>query len=161
MQKAPDKNIRGKLFRILKVPVTKLSDPIWNICHTTYVFFSHPDYTVGSGFTPDQLLSQVTDCLLFRSEDQNHRRSGIYIAVSPCPEEFLILFTQLLYAFTLELSIPVSEKNYPFSFIVSWIRCFFRSTLMTFTSTISPTLTTSNGCLMNLSLIWEMCTSPS
>ncbi len=96
-----------------------------------------------------------------RSEDQNHRRSGIYIAVSPCPEEFLILFTRLLYAFTLELSIPVSEKIYPFSFIVSWIRCFFRSTLMTFTSTISPTLTTSNGCLMNLSLIWEMCTSPS
>ena len=41
----------------------KLSDPIWNICHTTYVFFSHPDYTVGSGFTPDQLLSQVTDFL--------------------------------------------------------------------------------------------------
>ena len=97
----------------------KLSDPIWNICRTTYVFFSHPDYTVGSGFTPDQLLSQVTDCLLFHSEDQNHRRSGIYIAVSPCPEEFLILFTRLLYAFALELSIPVSEKIYPFSFMVS------------------------------------------
>ena len=48
-----------------------------------------------------------------------------------------------------------------YSFIVSWIRCFFRSTLITFTSTISPTLTTSRGCLINFSLICEICTSPS
>ena len=52
--------------------------------------------------------------------------------------------------------------NYEIPFIVSWILFFLRSTLITFTSTISPTLTTSSGCLMNfLSVISEMCTSPS
>ena len=45
--------------------------------------------------------------------------------------------------------------------IVSCIRFFFISTLITFTSTISPTLTASSGCLMNLSVICEICTSPS
>ena len=48
------------------------------------------------------------------------------------------------------------------SFMVSCILFFFKSTLMTLTSTMSPTLTTSSGCLMNfLFVIWDMCTSPS
>ena len=45
--------------------------------------------------------------------------------------------------------------------IVSWILFFFKSTLITLTSTMSPTLTASNGCLIYLSVICEMCTSPS
>ena len=51
---------------------------------------------------------------------------------------------------------------YEIPFIVSAIRFFFISTLSTLTSTISPTLTTSNGCLINfLSVISEICTNPS
>ena len=45
--------------------------------------------------------------------------------------------------------------------IVSAIRFFATSTLITCTSTISPTLTASRGCLINRSVICEMCTSPS
>ena len=41
------------------------------------------------------------------------------------------------------------------------IRFFFISTPITLTSTISPTLTASRGCLINLSVISEMCTRPS
>ena len=41
--------------------------------------------------------------------------------------------------------------------MVSCILFFFKSTLMTLTSTMSPTLTTSSGCLMNfLFVIWDM-----
>ena len=36
-----------------------------------------------------------------------------------------------------------------------------RSTSRTFTSTISPTLTASRGCLIKRSVIWEICTRPS
>ena len=40
--------------------------------------------------------------------------------------------------------------------MVNWILFFCKSTLITFTSTISPTLTASNGCLMKRSFdIWE------
>ena len=46
-------------------------------------------------------------------------------------------------------------------FMVSAILFFCRSTLITFTSTTSPTLTTSSGCLIYRSVIWEICTRPS
>ena len=46
-------------------------------------------------------------------------------------------------------------------FIDKLIRFFFISTPITRTSTISPTLTASRGCLINLSVISEMCTRPS
>ena len=50
----------------------------------------------------------------------------------------------------------------PHSFMLSPIRFFFTSTLRTFTSTMSPTLTTSSGCFTNfLSVSCEICTSPS
>ena len=48
-----------------------------------------------------------------------------------------------------------------YNFIVSAIRFFATSTLITLTSTISPTLTASSGCLINFSDICEMWTSPS
>ena len=38
--------------------------------------------------------------------------------------------------------------DYEIPFIVSWILFLFKSTLITCTSIISPTLTTSSGCLM-------------
>ena len=61
-----------------------------------------------------------------------------------------------------EPKIPFLLYYYEMPFIVSWIRFFLRSTLKTFTSTISPTLTTSSGCLINfLSVISEICTRPS
>ena len=46
-------------------------------------------------------------------------------------------------------------------FMDKLIRFFFISTPITLTSTISPTLTASRGCLINLSVISEMCTRPS
>ena len=47
------------------------------------------------------------------------------------------------------------------NFMLNCIRFLSISTLTTTTSTTSPTLTTSNGCLINRSAICEMCTSPS
>ena len=41
------------------------------------------------------------------------------------------------------------------------MRFFFSSTSSTITFTMSPTDTTSEGCLMNRLHTWEMCTSPS
>ena len=46
-------------------------------------------------------------------------------------------------------------------FIVSEILFFVISQSNTCTSTISPTLTASKGCLMNFSVIWLICTRPS
>ena len=46
-------------------------------------------------------------------------------------------------------------------FMVRLIRFFATSTLKTCTSTISPTLTASSGCLIKRSVICEMCTNPS
>ncbi len=43
--------------------------------------FFHPDYTVGSGIAPDQLLSQVADSWL----NAHHRRWG----VTPAPKQTL------------------------------------------------------------------------
>ena len=45
--------------------------------------------------------------------------------------------------------------------IVRLIRFFATSTSRTLTSTTSPTLTASRGCFMYLSVILEICTSPS
>ena len=77
MQKAPDIiNTRGKSSHIGKCGKDRFPNML---------LFSHPDYTVGSGFTPDQLLPQLTDfpthcgCGLHRPPYacRNHRRSGI------------------------------------------------------------------------------------
>ena len=46
-------------------------------------------------------------------------------------------------------------------FMLRLIRFFFSSTSSTVTFTISPTDTTSDGCLMNLFDTCEICTSPS
>lgn len=52
---------------------------------------------------------------------------------------------------------PSPAFNYCRPLMVSWIRLRATSTLMTLTSTTSPTLTTSRGCLTNfLSVSWEM-----
>ena len=144
-----------------------------NVCcrWQTYIhdnFFSHPDYTVGPGISPDRLLKQFTDYTVGREYASDH--------AAPCPEEFLFVFTvtilciyrkavnHFLYAhvifsqgtihtalhihafFHRLQSVPFRAKAY--SFIVSWILCFLRSTLKTLTSTISPTLTASSGCLI-------------
>ena len=55
----------------------------------------------------------------------------------------------------------LNGNTYYIFFIVSCIRFFPGSTDITFTSTMSPTLTTSRGCLIYRSAIWEICTSPS
>ena len=58
-----------------------------------------------------------------------------------------------------------SLKTVPLSLLIPFmerlIRFFFISTPRTRTSTISPTLTASSGCLMNFSLISEIWTRPS
>ncbi len=46
-------------------------------------------------------------------------------------------------------------------FMVRLMRFCGTSTLSTHTFTMSPTFSTSKGCLINLSVICEMCTSPS
>lgn len=46
--------------------------------------------------------------------------------------------------------------HFPVPFMDKLIRFFFRSTPSTRTSTTSPTLTASSGCLINFSLISEM-----
>jgi len=49
--------------------------------------FSQSDFTVGSGFSPDQLL-RLSDSSPFLRE--HHHRSGIGgITPSPCPEEIV------------------------------------------------------------------------
>ena len=101
-----------------------------------------------------------------------HRRSGIPLLRNPVnmilPEKGhpalknTILFTVLFYSCLLHLSTGIFFKMSYFwlssdtgiffhncqIFMVSWIRFFCKSTLITFTSTISPTLTASRGCLM-------------
>ena len=60
------------------------------------------------------------------------------------------------------VSITISYLFHPYftPFMVSEILFLAKSTLKIFTSTISPTLTASSGCLIYLSVIWEMCTRP-
>ena len=84
-----------------------------------------------------------------------------YRALHEHPAPKNSLFILLTYCMLLMRKCQENFHFYPFNFIVNWILCFFKSTLITFTSTMSPTLTTSSGCLMNLSQICEMCTSPS
>ena len=55
-----------------------------------------------------------------------------------------------------------NKRNYSWTcFIDREIRFRFSSTSSTTTFTTSPTLTAWEGCLRNLSVIWEMWTSPS
>ena len=58
---------------------------------------------------------------------------------------------------------PYQLRSLPYftPFIVRLIRPRFWSTSRTATLTTSPTETTSDGCLMNLLLTCEICTSPS
>ena len=46
-------------------------------------FFSHPDYTVGPGISPDRLPKQFTDYTVGREYASDH--------AAPCPEEFLFV----------------------------------------------------------------------
>jgi len=48
-----------------------------------YTVFSHPDFTVGSGISPD-LLSRACGLL--------YRRSGIEVPLAPCLKDFFIWF---------------------------------------------------------------------
>jgi hypothetical protein len=53
--------------------------------------FSHPDYTVGSGVTPDQHEKFIAEFFRSRADEEgifNYRRSGI----SPCPEDGSLLY---------------------------------------------------------------------
>jgi len=72
--KNPEKNSRGIVQNQQTNYLTGIVIPLY--------FFSHPDFTVGSGITPDRPLARFTDFC-----KSNHRRSGI----SPCPEEFLFI----------------------------------------------------------------------
>ena len=63
-------------------------------------FLSHPDYTVGSGITPDRPPWRTT------AVRGLYRRSGIPPARSPCPEE--LLFTL---AIIIVLQIIVNTQN--------------------------------------------------
>ena len=57
---------------------------------------------------------------------------------------------------------PEKLENHSLPFtMVRAMRFFFSSTLTTHTFTMSPTLTTSEGCLMKRSAMREMCTRPS
>ncbi len=143
------------------------------------VFFSHPDFTVGFGITPNQ--SSMT--YIASWSRGLYRRSGI----SPCPEEFTFYLiciiiihrkllnvnyhfqwvcpqqkSSLLFTLISILTLKISTKEFSYSFMDSCILFLAASTPMTLTSTMSPTLTTSRGCFTNfLSDIWEICTSPS
>ena len=67
---------------------------------------------------------------------------NLCLHISPCPEDFLFNLQSQCNAFFCSC-----QYAYFSNFMVSCILCFFKSTLMTFTSTTSPTLTTSSGCL--------------
>ena len=54
-----------------------------------------------------------------------------------------------------------AKSAYCRPFMVRAMRFLAVSTLKTLTRTMSPTFKTSRGCLMNLSLICEICTRPS
>ena len=54
--------------------------------------FSHPDYTVGSGISPDQPFLRLTDFLVIVFSCQNHRRSGICIYRITLPRSSQYLF---------------------------------------------------------------------
>ena len=61
-----------------------------NVCclwqtHIHDNLFSHPDYTVGPGISPDRLPKQFTDYTVGREYASDH--------AAPCPEEFLFVFT--------------------------------------------------------------------
>ena len=126
-------------------------------CHLAHVLkkhviFSHPDFTVGSGVAPDRPFARFTD---FSACAKSPSVGNTQSLVAPCPEEFLIYFTITIVC-KLGICVNYVFTYYPFNFIVNWILCFFKSTLITLTSTMSPTLTTSSGCLMYLSQICEM-----
>lgn len=105
------------------------------------LIFSHPDYTVGTGFSPAQLLLQVTDSRMPRSalprtvsRASNHRRSGIctlplprLLLHHPAPKNSLFFFTILLYAYRTYLSIPFlyAHGRLPnhMSFDVMYLNC--------------------------------------
>ena len=55
----------------------------------------------------------------------------------------------------------IANSGYCSPFMVRAMRFLAVSTLRILTRTISPTFKASRGCLINLSLICEICTSPS
>ena len=55
-----------------------------------HAFFSHPDYTVGSGLTPDQLLAQVTDFLAFIDRQITVGREST-LSYHPAPKNSLFV----------------------------------------------------------------------
>ena len=96
------------------------------------------------------MLSGITTSREFHPAPKNLPLCISYIVILfawKCKREFLLPYFLALSSF------PI--------FIVRPIRFFATSTEITCTSTISPTLTASSGCLMNLSVIWETCTRPS
>lgn len=121
--------------------------------------FYHPDYTVGFGISPNRLHLQFTDS--FFSLKYFERCKTLPSVGNPCkhvtlPRRNYYFYVSILLAFL----IFVNKKSINY-FMVSWILFFLRSTLMTFTLTISPTLTTSKGCFIKRSVICEICTNPS
>ena len=86
-----------------------------------------------------------------------------YISICFIAQEFF-LFSQIMTNFPTCFAcrrVIICFANHDKFLIVSAIRFFATSTLITCTSTTSPTLTASRGCLINRSVICEMCTSPS
>ena len=55
------------------------------------LIFSHPDYTVGSGLTPDQLLAQVTDFLAFIDRQITVGREST-LSYHPAPKNSFFIF---------------------------------------------------------------------
>ncbi len=128
-------------------------------------FFSHPDYTVGSGISPNQPL-RLTD--LCQRQSLSVRNHTLPRRMFQFTKTIITLYKYLRkpnFASKVNaVAISLSENPYRFiiyNFMVSAILFFAASTLKTLTSTISPTLTASSGCLIYLSVICEICTSPS
>ena len=105
--------------------------------------FYHPAFTVGFGISPNQ---QTTNHVA-RSRTLTAGRE-----FHPAPKK--LSYYVIFYVSVAEDVPPV---NVSYKIIDRPIRFFGMSTLRTFTSTISPTLTTSNGCFTNFLLLnWEI-----
>ena len=65
-----------------------------------HAFFSHPDYTVGSGLTPDQLLAQVTDFLAFIDRQITVGREST-LSYHPAPKNSLFV----LHVYSMHMSV--------------------------------------------------------
>ena len=151
------------------MPQTPFGLCIPNLCSSSFMGTWHPSASYGTACCSGQRYMRflqtipIVKCPPACCSGQRHMRflQTIPVAKCPpacCPGQHHMGFLRQMVPLPLRFSQHFCTC---YCRMVKAIRFFATSTDNTFTLTTSPTCNTSSGCLMNRSVIWEMCTRPS